>query len=204
MTPSLALARLPVFLYFLYCTVLSWSPGISVGNPFPSWNISGAAAVVACMVAPFQWAQMPWLLRLSQGCAFRLFPPVSNTRLLCVGFISPHPHPPSMPPFPQCLPPDGLSLKFSVRAAAAKAEPRLNIARVSWRSVLNDGSWETERAKAKLWQQKKKGKKKKNVGIEWVDVRAGGGGRCGGEHRGAREASVTSAERQDADEKRQC
>lgn len=160
------------------------------------------------------------LFCLSQGCVFRLLSPIYNTRPLCVGTgglsqLSSHRHgtgihqSPSMPSFPHCLPPDGLSLKFSVRALQPKLSPgstspgsldAVAVKKTRGRSILKDGSWEMERAKAKLWQQKKP---PKNIGIECVDV--GPEEEDAAEaHQGAREACVTSAERQDSDEKRQC
>lgn len=65
------------------------------------------------------------------------------------------------------------------------------------RRLLRDGESKGEALTAKTK------KKQKNVGIECVDV--GPEEEDAAEaHQGAREASVTSAERQDSDEKRQC
>lgn len=85
------------------------------------------------------------LFRLSQGCALRLFPPISNTRLLCVGTrglsqLSSHRHGtgihhhPINALFPSLSSSRRALSKVFCQSAAAKAEPRLNIAGVSWHS----------------------------------------------------------------------
>lgn len=111
--------------------------------------------------------------------------------------------PSSMPSLPHCLPPDGPPLKFSVRAATVKAERRLNTAGVSGcGSGKKKKDKETERLERRLLRDggskgealtggKKRGIECVDVGWRWTLPRCV-------------EASVSSAERQDGDEKRQC